>query len=95
MEGCKRRDVRRLRSLTTVEIRRALLADSEDLTKSLLNLLYNLFIVQSVPVPSFEPFVFFTTPIKELLNDSTSLTDKRHLLADNPVLAKLIAQACP
>lgn len=75
-----------------------------EISKSLLNLLYNICIEKSIPIsrrlkPQFklyEPLVLqLLQGVSQTINKTTSLVSKKQLLLANPAFVRLLSQACP
>ena len=66
------------------------------LTKALLDVLYNLCVVQSIETDDLHKSVFekYVPKIKTLLSKKTSLATKKHLLQTNAPLVVALAETC-
>ena len=103
MDGVLVDTVRRLRLLNHEEIAEVLANESSNLeiTKSLLNILFNICFTRAVPLTRRQRALFkdYDKLAVELLTgarkQSAALRDKKRLLQRNPALVKLIAETCP
>lgn len=106
MAGCLVKEVRALRRLDSAEVIRVLLNESakQEVTKSLLSVLYNICLAKTLPLsPQLkEAFREREQIVLKLLkgaspevNKTTGLQTKKRLLIENPSLVKLLAEACP
>ena len=68
-----------------------------ELTKSLLNLLHNIVIVESVEASDNQKIVidYHEPIIWKLLDDTTNLTAKKRLFERNVDLVQALAESCP
>lgn len=84
---------------TPAQFRALLRKESErsELTISLLNLLYNLVSVQSIPTTRAQRQFFdeHSEVVRLLLARNRSLSEKKELLLQSPEIARTIALACP
>ena len=99
MEGCDCGLISRLLQVSRQDVRRLFKAESNqlELTKSLLNLLYNIVIVGSVPVSPTQKAFFdaHSNLVLSLTSKSKSLKWKKAKLEKNVALVLNIAAACP
>jgi hypothetical protein len=99
MENFEHELVCQLARVNRAQIKRRLKDESGrlELTKSLLNLLYNIVKVGSVPVSETQKRFFDrnATLVLKLLNKSTSLKWKKQQLQRNAALVLNIAASCP
>lgn len=99
MDGCNSQLLHALKDLSDHQIHALLKTDAPDLvvTKSLVNLLYNLLVVQSVetPVHLHAAFESAVEAISGLLDVGRNLVQANRLLASNVPVVRLIAAACP
>ena len=106
MTVCLNKTLRSFRGLTTLEATQILKHESKrlEITKSLLNVLYNICLDSSIPLSRRLKVEFskHEVAIQKLLegaskrtNHTRNLQIKRKILLKNPVLIKLIAETCP
>lgn len=99
MEGCSSRLLYAIKDLSDYQIHALLKTDAPDLllTKSLVNLLYNLLVVQSVETPTHlcKSFEAAVETISSVLDTGTNLPLANNILAANVPVVRLIASACP
>lgn len=99
MDGCATEIISTIRSLSRPQIRKLLQSETKELevTKSLLNLLYNIIVVGSVPVSPTQKSFFdeHVDVTLHLLGKRSSLKSKKKLLEDNLEFVINIATSCP
>ena len=99
MEGCSSRLLNAFKDLSDYQIHALLKTDAPDLllTKSLVNLLYNLLVVQSLETPPDQrkSFEAAAKQISAILDAGANLPLANRLLATNVSVARLIASVCP
>lgn len=99
MDGCECQAVRKLPKLPVEKIKLIFKNESSPyvLTKSILNLLYNIIIVGSVSIGIHKRNIFDqnTELIWKLLSSKNSIHTKNKFLEKNPNFVKTIASICP
>ena len=99
MEGCDTDVIARISRTPRAQVYRILKFESDrfEVTKSLLNLLFNAVIVGSLPVSSTQKTYFDNNAdlVHNLVGTSKSLSWKKKELTDNSSLAINIAALCP
>lgn len=99
MEGCDIKAICQIPRLSKREITKLLKEESGklEITKSLLNLLYNIVEVESVPVTKIQIDIFkkYWGTVDELLSTGKSYKWKKAKLASNLNLVINIAASCP
>ena len=98
MENCNRELVLSIRHTSPAVIRSKLKSESQnELTISIVNLLYNIVVTQVIPTNQAQRSYFneHSDLIWKILATKTSLKAKKTLLEENPKLVKVIATACP
>jgi hypothetical protein len=89
----------RIPLLSNQEIRRLLASESRhyEITKSLVNLLYNIVTVGSVPTTRLQKEYFekYTRPVLDILSTKKPLYAKKRVFERNIDLVIRIAEACP
>jgi hypothetical protein len=99
MEGCLTASVKSLKKSTDQFIIEVLRAESRafEITKSLLNILYNLCVVGSIRLSKRLKDLFrpFSEEVVRLLSEQLTLRIKQQILLQTPALCRLIAEACP
>ena len=99
MEGLLVTEVRTLRQLSSEKIVEALNDESSslELTKSLLNLLFNACFTRAIVLSRRLKTAFKTYDrlVIQVLDNSRNLQEKKHMLMRNPELVRLIAETCP
>lgn len=99
MEGVDIELVRLVAKLNKSDISKIFAAEGAQLevTKSLLNLLFNLVKVGSIPVSTHQKEFFDqrTSSVLNLLSDTKSLQQKKKILQKDPELVINIAASCP
>ena len=99
MDGCAVDVISKFTKISRTKVHKFLKTESKSLevTKSLLNLLYNIVVVGSLPVSKTQK-VFFDQNSKIVLNllgTTKSLRWKKQVLEDNIPLVLNIATSCP
>ena len=98
MEGCNRELIQSIKHTAPAIIRKTLKSDTQnELTISLLNLLYNVVVIQSVQTNQAQRSYFneHSDIVWKLLRQKTPLKEKKTLLEKNPNLVRVIATTCP
>jgi hypothetical protein len=99
MDGVDIELVRVVAKLSKSEVRKILKAEGRqfEVTKSLLNLLYNLVKVGSIPVSSHQREFLDERAgsVLSLLSDGKNLEQKKKILLSQPELVLNIAASCP
>jgi hypothetical protein len=106
MEGCLVQTVRQLKRLEAGQIGQVLRSESksQEVTKSLLNLLFNICLTKAVPLSHRlkAEFSKHSRLVIQLLkganpraNHTADIQTKKRLLLRNPELVRLISEACP
>lgn len=106
MEGCLSVTIRSLNNFSQKEVVKILKAETDklEITKSLLNILYNICIQRSVRLSQRQKTEFrhHVNTVQRLLdganrgkNRTTDIVGKRNILIRNPELCQLIASTCP
>ena len=99
MNGCDVQAITRITRTPRTQVLKVLKTESPlfEITKSLLNLLYNAVIVGSLPVSQTQKDYFDTNSqvVRSLLDQSKSIKWKKDILTRNPALIINIASLCP
>lgn len=106
MEGVLVTTVKLLRRLDDQQLVQVIKSESNrmELTKSLLNLLFNICFTKAIPLSrrlqnKFKVYdklvIQLLTGARSQTNRTPNLKDKQRLLRQNPDLVRLIAEACP
>lgn len=106
MDGVLIESIRMLRRLDDDQLAQVLYNESRrlEITKSLLNLLFNICLTRAVPLSHRLKVKFrrydkialeLLTGASRQINRTRNLTGKRRILLRNPDLVRLLAEACP
>ena len=99
MEGCHVDSISQLLRVARPQVKKILRRESTkyEITKSLLNLLYNLVVVGSLPVSKTQRAYFDANAelVLQLLSNNKSLTWKKSVFETNTPLVLNIAASCP
>lgn len=99
MEHCLTEEIAALRRLSPQRVYFLLQSESKDheLTKSLLNLLHNIVVVQSLEPTLQQKLVFEEKEalVWQLLSPSTPISSKKRLLERNIDFVWAVAESCP
>lgn len=99
MEGCDVAVVSQILRVARPQVKKILKGESDkyEITKSLLNLLYNIVVVGSLPVSKTQRAYFDSNAelILQLLSSAKTVTWKKGVFENNTALVLNIAASCP